>query len=88
MKTYFDIAYDDINTACDEINKMKIEGDTSSKGMDLILTTLLVYNIANVADELHMLRKAIEEKKQKEGLSDGCRHNNNIQEKSGTFWYC
>lgn len=62
-KTYFDIAHDDINTASDEINKMITDGDISSKGMELILTTLLVYNIANVADELHMLRKAIEEKK-------------------------
>lgn len=61
-KTYFDVAHDDINTACDEINKMIADDDTSSKGMELILTTLLIYNIANVADELHMLRAAIEKR--------------------------
>ena len=62
MKTYFDIARGDVNAVCDEFNKMIKDVDTSSKRMNLALTTLLIYNIANIADELRMLRAAIEKK--------------------------
>ena len=65
-KTYFDEAHDGIDSAYNAINKLIEEGDMKPEGMgeaiDRSIFTLLLYGIANVADELRMLRAAIEKK--------------------------
>lgn len=70
-KTYFDETHDGIDSAYNSINYLIEEGsmkpEEMGEAMDRALFTLLLYDIAHVADELHMLREAIEKK---EGLAD------------------
>lgn len=71
MKTYYEETLGNANAMLDSINKKLEEGEITPEAhmnsIEVSLFIALVLNAAHIADELHMLRAAIEKK---EGLAD------------------
>lgn len=66
MKTYYEETLDNTNAMLDSINNKLEEGEITPeahmKSIEVSLFIALVLNTAHIADELYMLREAIEKK--------------------------